>query len=308
MVWCPGFWWRGRPWWRLCVLGAGLAALGCSASAESDGRAPRLASARQQSPKNDGVSLRSSQTSTPVLEVSAGDLPEECDNILPVVYRDFAHTHPDFEMDYRGDVVRRQLVAPDLGADRKPVFLSQTGCPWDEASPIACANWNTSTPVLSTVDAFNQWYRDAPDVNHRIEKELVLEDQGTGQYVYSSDAFFPLDPTEGWGLTPPDHPMGQNFLFTTEIHLRFRYVRGQKFSFFGDDDLWIFVNGRLALDLGSTHSKALGTIDFDAQAVDLGISAGSSYSMDIFHAERHTDGSNFRIETNISCFEPVVVR
>jgi fibro-slime domain-containing protein len=30
--------------------------------------------------------------------------------------------------------------------------------------------------------------------------------------------------------------------------------------------------------------------------------------MDIFHAERHTNESNFRIETNIRCFEPVVVR
>ncbi len=48
----------------------------------------------------------------------------------------------------------------------------------------------------------------------------------------------------------------------------------------------------------------LGTIDFDAQAADLGIRAGGAYSMDIFHAERHTDDSNFQIETNIACFIP----
>jgi hypothetical protein len=30
--------------------------------------------------------------------------------------------------------------------------------------------------------------------------------------------------------------------------------------------------------------------------------------MDIFHAERHTYASNFRIETNIRCFQPVVVK
>jgi fibro-slime domain-containing protein len=45
------------------------------------------------------------------------------------------------------------------------------------------------------------------------------------------------------------------------------------------------------------------TVDLDAQAAKLGITVGgNSYSMDIFHAERHTDKSNFRIDTSIECF------
>jgi fibro-slime domain-containing protein len=68
--------------------------------------------------------------------------------------------------------------------------------------------------------------------------------------------------------------------------------------------LWIFVNGKLALDLGSMHSPVQGTIDFDAQAAALGITPGQTYAMDVFQAERHTTGSNFRFETNISCFIP----
>ena len=62
------------------------------------------------------------------------------------------------------------------------------------------------------------------------------------------------------------------------------------------------------MDLGGKHQKMEGTIDFDAQAADLGITSGVQYAMDIFHAERHTTESNFRIETNISCFIPVVIR
>ena len=27
----------------------------------------------------------------------------------------------------------------------------------------------------------------------------------------------------------------------------------------------------------------------------------------IFHAERHTDASNFRVETNIRCFVPILI-
>jgi fibro-slime domain-containing protein len=132
-------------------------------------------------------------------------------------------------------------------------------------------------------------------------------DDGTGTFYYSTTEFFPLGPTEGWGITPPSY-LNQNFLFTTEIHLTFTYNKGDKFSFFGDDDMWIFVNKKLALDLGGMHAQKLGTIDFDAQAADLGITTGRPYSMDIFHAERHTTGSNFQIETSIACFTPVIIK
>ena len=55
------------------------------------------------------------------------------------------------------------------------------------------------------------------------------------------------------------------------------------------------------------HGAESGTIDFDAQAAALGITPGRAYSMDIFHAERHTTASNFSVETNIACFTPSIV-
>jgi fibro-slime domain-containing protein len=92
-----------------------------------------------------------------------------------------------------------------------------------------------------------------------------------------------------------------NFHFTTEIHTRFEYQGGETFTFTGDDDLWLFINGRLAIDLGGLHPSLSATVDLDAQAATLGITPGHEYAMDIFHAERHTDASNFRIETTIEC-------
>lgn len=234
---------------------------------------------------------------------------EDCGTVLPVVYRDFTEAHPDFEMQFSGDEVRLQLVEATLGPDSKPVFRDSVGCPWgineDPPTPRECdPYWSPDIPVITSAETFDQWYRDVEGVNQTFVKELELTESPTepGKFVYESSEFFPLGPDEGFGVSPANN--SKNYLFTTEVHLQFGYVKGQVFSFTGDDDMWIFVNGKLALDLGSMHLPKTGEIDFDAVAGELGIVPGNTYSMDIFHAERHTSESNFKIETNISCFVP----
>ena len=77
-----------------------------------------------------------------------------------------------------------------------------------------------------------------------------------------------------------------NFRFTTELHTKFKYQGGEVFSFFGDDDVWVFINKKLALDLGGVHSRMEGTVNLDANANNLGLVVGQIYSMDLFQAER----------------------
>jgi fibro-slime domain-containing protein len=238
---------------------------------------------------------------------------EKCEAVLELTIRDFQPTHPDFES-YNGlNDIGCGMVAPALGPDTKPTFVSGIGTKkrvvsgdWANLTFASCDEWNgwNPEPVITGQSSFDQWYRDTAGMNETFTVPVTLNDVGGGNLVYESAAFFPIDGM-GFGNTPGKE---HNFHFTTEAHVKFGYIAGQKFTFRGDDDLWIYVNGKLALDLGGMHMPIAATIDFDKQASELGIVVGGTYQMDIFHAERHTDQSNFRIETNIRCFESVVVK
>lgn len=209
---------------------------------------------------------------------TSGD-PPECVTVLKATIRDFRIDHPDFE-DYTGDTAYKGIVQQTLGPDKKPVY----------AHPGA-------TPQTTGPGEFAQWYSNVPGVNIAFEVDLALTEVMPGKYTFQDNDFFPID-DQGFGNEGNPH----NFHFTTEIHTEFTYQGGEVFTFTGDDDLWLFINGKLAIDLGGLHPSLMDTIDLDANAGFLGIELGGTYAMDIFHAERHTDQSNFRIDTSIQCF------
>src|SRR5690606_22538856 len=251
------------------------------------------------------------------------DPDKECDTTLELVVRDFQASHVDFEAVYRGrDDVGCGMVMPALliSADgvRTPLFQAGNGTGQRQINQttgeITCNPWGivpepTEGPEIASEASFNEWYSDVEGVNMRFSHFLELEPSANGEtYFYDSapGRFFPAD-GQGFNDLIDSRGSQHNFHFTTEAHVTFGYHGGERFTFSGDDDMWIFVNGKLALDLVGLHAPLSATIDFDAQEEALGRTLGKVYNMDIFHAERHTDDSNYRIETNIKCFETVVV-
>lgn len=215
---------------------------------------------------------------------SDGDA-DDCKTVLVATVRDFSKSHPDFEA-YSGQAQTTGLVENTLGPDNKPIFKSTMGSV-------------TYGPQLTGEEEFKDWYATIAGTNYEFPIEINLKAIGNDFYEYASSAFFPLSVTDGFGKEGNDH----NYHFTTEVHTKFEYKGGEVFTFRGDDDLWLFIDGKLALDLGGLHPAVEGTVNLDT----LGLKVGTTYPMDIFHAERHTDQSNFRVTTTIECFEPVYV-
>ena len=90
---------------------------------------------------------------------------------------------------------------------------------------------------------------------------------------------------------------GRNQHFCFESHASFRFKKGLKFSFRGDDDIWVFIDNKLAVDLGGTHLAAPGYVDLDKFMPDADV--GTNYDIDIYFCDRRTTMSNVHIKTNM---------
>lgn len=226
---------------------------------------------------------------------------------LTGVIRDFKVEHPDMQYETANIGVKTGLVLRAIGPDGKPQL--STGTDYKKG-------------MIAGPKSFNQWFNDVPGVNIAMPFTITLDNKQEGKggtYSFAVEKqqvvngkpqyFFPID-GKGWNDKAKDKNGDyRNFYFTYEIHTEFTFTKRTErpsdmvFTFTGDDDVWVYINGKLAVDIGGVHAQATKTVNLDLKAAELGLEPGKTYPLDFFFAERYTSESNFRIETTMQLKE-----
>lgn len=171
-------------------------------------------------------------------------------------------------------------------------------------------------------------------------KSIVLTDNGAGTYSFEAGysdnpkyvdydrtngtisqgtggtatvGFYPLDKLgyEQSGLLTKTSAIDatHNGSFTLRGESQFVYKEASNlyFTFTGDDDVYMYINGTLALDLGGAHGRNSKTVNLnDLDATKYGLKEGQVATFTFFYMERCSDASTFGIKTNMELVQRAI--
>lgn len=213
---------------------------------------------------------------------------------VPIIVRDFigydrpvdpsltAYKHPDFDNRPHSTGILLGLLEETLDKDKKPVFND---------------NIDPRKLYIESKETFAQWFRTIEGVNKEVRKTITFESiNDSSEYEFIDEWFLPIN-GEGFGdFFDENDPRNYNFTVEATFYLLCKENTPIVFTCSSDDDLWLFVNNKLALNLGGLHSferitETINPEDFNAKP-------GDYMEIKVFKAERCPIGTAMGIKVS----------
>ena len=194
---------------------------------------------------------------------------------------------------YLNKDLEQGLVDYELGEDHLPVFH---------------AGKKTTNKAL---DATERWFKAVEGKSASYIGALKMDYEVSGaEFSFYQDRFYPVDEakfSEGDVVNKDGH----NHLFTMSFAVPFTVLAngGEQFEIAADDDTFVFVGDRLAIDLGGVHGVMGGRFEIhddgevytaigDEEPAYSGIrlNGGDGSMVRIFHADRDASQSVFNVK------------
>lgn len=196
-------------------------------------------------------------------------------------------------------------MAPVTGTDTKEHSVPIYGMAVDAYKSIVLSDDGNGTYSFEAGYSGNPKYVDYDRTNGTIS-------QGTGGAA--TVGFYPLENLgyEQPGLLTKTSVIdgnNRNGDFTLRGESQFVYNKDSNlyFTFTGDDDVYMYINGTLALDLGGAHGRNSKTVNLnDLDATKYGLKDGQVATFTFFYMERCSDASTFGIETNMELVQRAI--
>jgi len=188
-------------------------------------------------------------------------------------------------------------------------------------STVAVNNYTNIATQATGFTGNGQYYTiDSAYINRVVYDTLIFNHIGNGTYTFDRDnnnQFFPLNgrgfqannnTANNW-IYDSSNGGNRNYSYTMELvwgESKYDPTANMNFTFRGDDDVWVFINDRLVMDIGGIHQPENGTFNLDQLVRNgtLNLTAGEKFDMRLFYCERHANDANIRITTNIIGSQP----